>query len=280
MRNTHHSICAALFVVVGGGCVGDPAMDQTPGVQLSVEEHADTTTIRGIDDAGTEVARLELVHGRFTVTPMFASDFDTPTVVGRKLDVYIRGDQRLAWETAGFEPTLRLPAHPAAEVELAAFMDEALVQQLLARWQIGFQPSDASSLDAEAAYGWSSGGYSGWDVTTCGSTSCGMIQGKNVNMCNGGSAYAGARATQNFSTGVDQWKLAQCCPAGSGGESQDWFAIKTCPTAGTTSECGTGSGACKGCPQYPISPGECIITTTTSSVGYRFYKCNPGEICY
>src|SRR5690242_7071593 len=72
------------------------------------EELADRTTLIGLDNRGNEVARLDLVHGWFKVTPPFTDEYKTPEVDGRQLTAHALG-QQLHWETAGFEPLFHMP---------------------------------------------------------------------------------------------------------------------------------------------------------------------------
>jgi peptidoglycan-associated lipoprotein len=57
----------------------------------------------------------------------------------------------------------------------------------------------------------------------------------------------------------EEIRVAQCCPYNTGILGVDWFAQKVCPTTNnTTTSCGTlPSGACKGCPTYPIGSLTC-----------------------
>src|SRR5690348_7982302 len=95
-----------LFIMftVAAGCSSsdEPALPEgndTLGIVKFVEEElADQTTLKGLDATGNEVARLDLVHGRFTVTPPFTDEYPTSEVDGRKLNVHALG-QRMHWET-------------------------------------------------------------------------------------------------------------------------------------------------------------------------------------
>jgi len=89
--------------------------------EFAIDETATMTRVRGLDAGGREVGRLELVHEHFKLTGIYRDDYDTAEVDGRRLRVAIAG-QELVWETAGFEPTLHLPAHPEGHSRLAAFL--------------------------------------------------------------------------------------------------------------------------------------------------------------
>src|SRR5262245_55776785 len=89
--------CCGLLVglAVGAGCwTGDdpglPEGNATLGIATFVEEEtADQTTLRGLDAEGNEVARLDLVHGRFAP---ITSDY-TDVVEGRQLRAEALGQQ-------------------------------------------------------------------------------------------------------------------------------------------------------------------------------------------
>ena len=154
-----------------------PAGNDTLGIVRFVEEDVgDQTTLRGLDASGNEVARLDLVHGRFAVTPPFTDDYDTPEVDGRKLNVHALG-QRLHWETAGFEPVLKMPAHPSSQWALAAFLADPHAKGILDRWQIGFEKFEAL---ADGEVGYLAGSFRGDSPQTCnGLTTCGTAFYRN-----------------------------------------------------------------------------------------------------
>src|SRR5688572_10187273 len=100
----------------------DPPGNSRLGIAtFSVSQTETRSTVVGLDSAGTEVGRLDLIHGRFALSGRYRADYDTDEVVGRRLSVAIAG-QELVWETAGFEPTFHMPAHPAGNELLAAFL--------------------------------------------------------------------------------------------------------------------------------------------------------------
>ena len=112
------------------GCTGGAPHAQRDGnallgiTRFVTQDVANRTIVLGIDAAGREVGRLDLFHGRFTLSETFADGAPDRDVDGRKLDVFLAGQQKLAWETPSYEPVLRLPAHPASEWRLAAFLDD------------------------------------------------------------------------------------------------------------------------------------------------------------
>src|SRR6476646_7295830 len=126
MRHFRYCLITILCAAAAGCWNSDepalPAGNAALGITSFVQdEDGDRTTVRGLDDRGNEVARLDLVHGRFTVTPPFTDEYDTPDIDGRQLTVRALG-QQLHWETAGFDPVLQMPAHPPTQWALAAFL--------------------------------------------------------------------------------------------------------------------------------------------------------------
>src|SRR5688500_9020743 len=120
MRPEIASMVRLLALVTAGCALGGaaPTGEARAGnaelgiAEFQVLETATRTSVIGLDAAGSEVARLDLVHGRFELTGIFRDDHDAPVVDGRKLDVSIHGEKQMFWETKGFGPVLHLPAHP------------------------------------------------------------------------------------------------------------------------------------------------------------------------
>src|SRR5688572_26664525 len=150
------NLVCVVAAIAGCWSSGDePALaegNDTLGIVRFVEEEAaDQTSVRGLDASGSEVARLDLVHGRFTVTPPFTEDYATSEVDGRKLNIQALS-QRLHWETAGYEPVLQLPAQPASQWAIAALVADPHARRILDRWQIGFEPFQVVGPDGELSY--------------------------------------------------------------------------------------------------------------------------------
>ena len=85
------------LAAVAGGCWSgseEPALpegNETLGIAKFVEEEVgDQTTLRGLDASGNEIARLDLVHGHFKLTPPFADEYPTSEVDGRRLNASSR----------------------------------------------------------------------------------------------------------------------------------------------------------------------------------------------
>jgi hypothetical protein len=278
-------------MVLGMGCATEADVDVQDGnealgiASFVVDETADKSTVVGYSAAGDEVARLDLIHGVFTLSPYFALDYDTPVVNGRKLDANF-GRQRIRYETAGFDPLFKLPPQGPSEAQLTAFLDDPHVKLILDRWQLGFRHAgDDVSIEGESAY--TAGSYAGTDPWNCtGYNFCGSVRNDlPIGICGDvpSAAKSVARVTTNWynpsnGTYVDQVRMAQCCYAyddtpGNVDYDATWYAIKTCPTSGTTSECGTGSTACKACTQHFQTDCDVSVDFTYSIVSwmYTFY---------
>src|SRR5947208_408403 len=93
--------CAGI-IVAAVGCTdaaqSDAVATDVGNAQLGIatfvtDELPDRTSVRGLDADGHEVAYLDLVHGEFALSPAFASDYDTATVDGRKLEMFAGGQK-------------------------------------------------------------------------------------------------------------------------------------------------------------------------------------------
>src|SRR5262245_2938193 len=146
----------ASLLVFLGSCGGPTTTAENPlGIaRFEFDETDDKTTIVGWSTDGQEIARLELVHGRFVLSDWFAEGYEDRNVVGRKLNVTVLG-QRMDWETEGFSPTTAIPAHPPNQWALATFLEDDHVRPTLALHGIGFQP-----LPEKAARDWGPSPYS------------------------------------------------------------------------------------------------------------------------
>lgn len=277
----------ALALVAGAGCASEteaPTGNEALGIaRFQTTDTADRTSVVGLDDTGREVARLDMVHGRFALSGLFREDYPTAEVVGRKLDVSLHGTPHLVWETEGFEPVLNLPAHPANETELAAFLADEHVTAILERWQIRFAPMAARS--DEVSY--TTGSYSGTFVANCtGATTCGSVRSTTINMCGGGAASNMAVSIARTSPD-DEVLIGQCCPPYQGGSSTDWFAVKSCPTTSANdfeTTCGHAtSGACRSCPAYATfqdAHGYCEVYYYGGSLNYTYLPtCTTASNC-
>jgi len=281
-------LCALFF-----GCSSNPTADvpAEPAsplgiVEFQVEDRADKTTVVGVDAAGEEVGRLELIHGRFGLTPMFQDDYPGQAVVdGRKMDVTIFGEKRFTYETAGYGPVMNMPPHPPGEEDLNAFLEDPHVKPILDNWGIGFQPFTARVTEvagvgeSSLALRFDSGSDSGYHFADCSSPAvdCGTPRPNTAptvkaNTCGGGTpAFVAGRVTRTVYD-EPEWMIAQCCPAGSGGQFHDWFGRKSCPLDDTSpfsynntcdphATANYSTGACKACPGYPaVAANSCDVT--------------------
>jgi len=292
LRGVSHCGTIGLCMLLSG-CSSDPASgvpsDRVGAlgiVEFQVEDSADETTVVGVDADGQEVGRLELIHGRFALTPMFQDDYPgQPEVDGRKMDVTIFGTKRFVYETAGYGPVMNMPAHPPGEEQLNAFLEDPQVKPILENWGIGFEPftglvTEMDVAESSMALKLDSGSDPGTDFHDCSSPDidCGMPRPHSAptvkaNTCGGGTpAFVAGRVTRTVYQ-QPEWMIAQCCPAGSGGQSHDWFARKSCPLddaspfnyKNTCDPHGNlvnySMAACKSCPGYPaVAAHSCDVT--------------------
>lgn len=254
---------------------------------FQIQDTTSKTTVIGLDAQQHEIARVDLVHGRFALTSIFKDDYPgLDQVDGRKLDVSVGGQTQLVWETMGYEPALHLPRHPDNAHDVAVLLADPHVKPILDRWGIGFDSSATASDVAEDQY--EGGVMYGTNPTWCGSLGpqsyqCGTARdGLVINQCGGtGVANDAKRLTRTAgSYGYDEYLIGQCCPANTGGVSTPWFGKKACPTTGTaastpSSSCGTvgANAACKACPGYPLAnTGACQVNQV---IGYdNLYYCS------
>lgn len=254
-----------LVVVLASACATAPPdqPDESSGnaalgiAQFTVDDAADQTTITGLDSDGAEVGHLTIVHGRFALSELYADDYPGVSEVdGRKLDVEIL-DQKMRWETAGYDPVLHLPAPPRANWAIAAFINDPHVKPLIDRWQIGFEYSGT-----EAAYGQSLA-YGFFPMECTGYPTCGSTNRGTIGTCGGLAVPDSAwKVSQYMCSGAsfDQDLVYQCCPPNAS-FSDEWFAQKSCPrdSPDGNGSCGVvTTGACKGCPAY-VAPVLCDV---------------------
>lgn len=214
------------------------------------------TTVIGLSADGTEIGRLELIHGVFTLTGPFRDDYDTATVDGRSLDVRVNG-HAMHWEGAGYEPLLAMPAIPSSEAMLADFVTDPHVKPVLDRWQLGFESTQADETSYLIGYR----NFAGTLVASCnGQLNCGPSLVRtgtgagtySVGTCGGGVAtLTGNRITEASLTTEDL--VSQCCPNNSGGNAYPWWGYKECPKVNNSTSCGTANAACKGCAVFNAS---------------------------
>jgi hypothetical protein len=251
------------LLVMGAGCSATgPIAPLAPGnealgiAEFRVDETADLTTIVGVDAAGYQVARLDLVHGRYVLAADTESPFAGQEVDGRRMTMDVLG-QKTKWETIGYSPTLQMPAMPAAHWALGAFVADPHVKPILAQWQIGFKTSAAPAASKnEVAYAQLGDEQYGdsftGDCTPGGyqASTCPITQG-TTNACAGSMGslmYEGASIHQSWAS---ENVVEFCC------SSDFWngsLGVKTCADSGTSSACGDVGQKCSGaCPGFPIA---------------------------
>ena len=239
---------------------------------VRVVETGDRTMVIGRNSEGEEIARLDLFRGRFTLSPEFA-DGGVKDVVGRKLEIRAL-DQSLRWETEGFGPTLSLPAHPAGQWALAAFVEDDRIERVLRTWNIAFATApdlDAYDCTLEGTHPFDCTGLSRcptlmMDPTRPPPNSCGAGGLPTASWSVHQRANAGYHIdkTAHGEVKYDQSVIAQCCPP-SPVTQYAFFGKKACPDrTDCTPEnpCPTSCGdvpatnACKPCPIYPKRTNE------------------------
>jgi hypothetical protein len=264
--------------------------------RFEVHESAESTTVIGWSDAGKEVGRVELTHGRLTLSEAFAENGGAGIVVGRRLIVEAL-DQYMKWETEGFEPTLQMPAHPAHQWAIATLLEDPQVKPILQHWSIGFK-----QLPEPPPIDWAPNPYScdinGTHPRECsGQPRCPTVANELAGVappstCGGGlpaitafsihqRAHAGYRLAQAGQVTFDQSVVIQCCPGASPG--QGFFAFKTCPVDCGGTRCpntcglsapipGTNVGSCQACQQYLVTTSKCTLFTADA---HRFDPHTP-----
>jgi hypothetical protein len=295
----------SLALAFVSACAASPDDAPTLGIaRFDVRETAEVSTVVGTDAQGREIARMELVHGPFTLTGIFAENAAEPHVMGRKLDVLVLG-QQMHWETAGFQENLHMPPHPASHWAVAAFLADGHVKPVLDEWKVGFenvslQTAVADWNDAYTAQ------VNGSDVLNCSGAAlagkCPLLypSSQAPNICNGSLAVADLpkavayRLHQrrhdaanpldtftgyflaNTATGTyDQSFIAQCCPTLASG-APPLFAVKACPDGPnmvdgvaypTTCGASVARGKCAACAAYGYpqdTNGKCDLQIVSS----------------
>lgn len=196
----------------------------------------------------------------------------------------------MAFEVAGFDPLMHMPAHPQGQWAIAAFASAPEVTVVLTRWGLGFEPGAA--LDGESAYEDSHNGFwYGHQPFQCSGTNCGTVfangVNKTMNTCGGGAVAVNAYRSLEKHTcegppasnyTYDRYRIVQLCPPWTGGHGlYRWWAHKLCPINGNNTECGntTSSTACKACAAYDQTwTYEWLYTTNqnTNHAGDQLYS--------
>lgn len=276
-----------------------PSIPELGVERVVIDDSVQRTIVRGLDAAGVEIARLDLIHGAFKVTAPFAEYFgEGATVIGRKVDVSIHGRTRLTFETSGFDPILHMPAHPASERELETFLEDPAVKPVLDAWKLGWDPSERDGNEDAFTVGTITGSSPfdcSYPATNCGGTADGAHG--NMNTCGGNTpAWSATRISRTDATYGTEYKIAQCCPSNSQ-QPTDWFATKACSTNPSAQVCnyngGTNNGVmtscgcqgatlgCVGCGAYPAADA-CTTSSTSTAINYCYVTadvsgCNPSH---
>lgn len=241
--------------------------------RFATVDSGNATTITGYDASGVEVGHVTIFHGTFTASPVFASDFSSPTVDGRMFDAKV-GTQTYHWETEGYVPTMSLPTVDGTYAAMGTFLEEPQVVDVMKHWGIGFErfvaspATDTPSLDGEDPFalycddgmqvGIRTHVFSSWTGTgglkyTTPVTQVTLPNNEVANTCGGSNVAAtqlgiittSAPSTLFPGTNVTQYMIVQECYL----NNETRLYRKSCPAGTSTdSQCGTTTGQCKGCP--------------------------------
>jgi len=269
---------ARCFVVLGVACTGTAPVTKGSAslgiAEFQVAEAKELITIIGLDAQNQQVARLDLVHGRFVLSKEIGEPLGGTEVDGRKLNVEVHGHP-LSWETMGYDDTSHMPALGSAESQLITFLADEHVRPILQKWKIGWDQVAQvdGAVSTEIPYDHQVNCEIGTSYTTCtpyidanNPSMCTLAQGVTTKACSGEPAYGG-KVVVNFTPSEDL--VMMCC--GSNG-----LASKTCLHSGTgASGCGNVNQKCAPCAQYPYN-GSCHVDATQLGDNWQVcdYYCN------
>ncbi len=224
--------------------------------RFEIKDTPTLTSVVGRDESGVEVGRVELVHGRFTLSEVFAEGYADPNVDGRRLHVTVQG-QEMQFETVGYAPLLRLPAHPSSQDAIAQILADPHVKPVLDHWKLGFKGAEVGEIGYDGIIQ----EYASGIVDCSFSSTCALPNGQTATACpNVQQAAAGDNGTDNV--------VVQCCP------NNNRLIRKTCGASdGAVSECGdapTGSGPCSACPFYSVPAAQCRVIGSSDYFGWPF----------
>ena len=260
--------CASLLAL-SAGCIGATSTTTNEGNEKLgitefqiVNDSAELTTIVGLDAEQKEVGRLELVHGRFTWSTDDEGTANGTPVDGRRMTIAALG-RSTVWETVGYEPLMDMPAMPSFNQPLTDFVEDPHVKPILAKWKIGFTPTEqAPSVAGEIAYfaeGWTAMASGTSDVGMCGrglNTTCPLHTGQQTTpaICPNGSVTGHVITDTAEQADI----VGFCCNNSPGADAGGYVALKKCPyTVGGSTYCGssTASQKCQACPGYGAGKG-------------------------
>jgi hypothetical protein len=264
------------------GCAEPPRVETSALgiVDFRTRDTPERTTVVGLDASHAQVAVLDIVHGRFTMSESFSADLDlgeSPEVDGRKVYVEALG-QKMRWEGIGYRPVLAMPPPPADQTALAAFVAEPAVKSVLLRWGIGFRSGEKLS-PGEIAYRSRLAGtgappklkscdVAGTHPLDCQPGTPGVCwNGYNpsvfytrARVCSNRTLNAGQTVHRDHETWPDadvhgEVLLNQCCTDPATG--RNFFAVKSCTNDGLAS----GFSSCETCipPGTPANPCHICI---------------------
>lgn len=237
------------------GCAAEPSTEILASsndiglARISIQEDGDQAKVVGLDIDGRQIGVIELRRGEFVWDQ---DDESKGTVVdGRRMTISAL-DKSTSWDTAGYEPVLRMPVIP--EPSLAAFVDESHVKAFLATWNIGFAERPAAGAETGFAY-FEDATYGSYYYGSCGSSSCPVHNGGSTTMqCSGSPQGAVLTRDANWPYSGEDNEDVVYFACNVGYNQGGWFGKKTCAFSGVgqTTSCGTAgpnarcSGACPG----------------------------------
>ncbi len=283
-------VCGMGLVVglaLGAGCV-DSAQAPAPApivqgnselgiARFEVVETASKTTVVGRDDAGAEVARMELIHGSFTPSAAFADTLGTDAIVGRKVDVAI-GTKQLSYENLGFAPVMKLPPLTGKSAVLATFLADPHVKPVLDQWKLGWEQVDAND---ESAYFNTQFQINGTGSYSCTGSTCSNFT-RSLTKVGGGSCTQNSQCDGAYPNGYGSgWT----CNTGNG-KCEKTMSVSNCANGAATSAgvSGTfqgfvGKAVALCCYASPLNwahkycPSEGTVTNTGTAFVLRTTSC-------
>jgi hypothetical protein len=301
MRGVYWCVGLPLIAACGVGASGPagvPAEHNALGVATWQTDHdpSGQITIVGEDEAGKEVAKVELFSGTFQLSDHYAQELDgaSPVVDGRRLAIEVNGKLAFDWESPE-HTAVHLPAVQQAAWRVAAIVEDPYVKDQLDRVAIGFQRFLGVKGDpgqGETPYYTDSGTYV-YGISPVGNSPTatsffswwkfqsfynGVVWGGRTNngvVCGGGTAQA---SSTNGSLDIvfqrggidnstrDMDVIMECCINGSRNDSRPFFEVKHCTYDNVANDCGT-QVVCAPCGTQYIDPTNIVCGLTWVDVG-------------
>jgi len=267
-------------LALSAGCGGTIAPTAEEGnaalgiAQFKVDTSPELTTIVGFDAQQKEVARFELIHGRFIPT---AVDWegDRHEIDGRHLKIDVNGEG-FHYEVEGYGD-VQLPAMPDGVRNLRQFVLDGHVKPVLDKWMIAWRGMvPQKTLEGETAYSsgayvtgvpmqamncWTTGGACG-NITIYNDSVpvCGAAGNSNYvwSVFSSASSYAYWNNQPGWTSSAGETNVSQCCDISQGSPTGKNLLMKSCAfTADDTN-----------CWKTYASGGNCSSTRCTPAGGY------------